>query len=169
MPRSHANRGKSFERNINRSNITYENKGWAFVEKAEPPVKVKSWRGRYFLGWFERYGFVDYFGISNGRAICFEAKSTKSRTSFPLSNIKPEQVKTLRKWKDQGGISFVLVEFEKHFEVYFLKVNDLLEFWEAAQEGGKKSIPHEWFVINCDLVKSRRGVILDYLHCIQLP
>lgn len=167
--RSYANRGKPFESLINHSNLCYQLKGWAYIEKAEPPVKVKSHQGSYIQGWFEKPGFVDYFGISHGRALAFEAKSTNVRTSFPMKNISKEQVEALRKWKDQGGISFLLVEFEKHDEVYLMMIDQFLLWWEAAELGGRKSIPYSWFQMECEVVISDRGIVLDYLSILNLP
>ena len=36
--------------------------------------------------------FVDFCGVSNGKAICFELKSTENKTSFPFANIKKSQI-----------------------------------------------------------------------------
>lgn len=72
----------------------------------------------------------------------------------------------LRVWQQQGGISFFLISFEKLGEVYFVKYDQVEEFWEAAAKGGRKSIPYDYFLFHCDLVKSGRGVALDYLKYI---
>jgi recombination protein U len=164
---NYANRGKAFEEYINMANDTYRLRGMAYVEKAEPPVKVKAKNKNMITqGWFMKKGFVDYFGISHGRALAFEAKSTKIRTSFPLANIDQEQMEVLKHWHDQGGIAFFLIQFEKHHEVYILTYKQALEWWVHMLNGGRKSIPYDWFVMNCEMVKSGRGVALDYLACI---
>lgn len=169
MKQSYSNRGKPFERNINRSNDTYKLKNWGHIEKAEPPVKVKHQQGNRIIGYFEKKGFVDYFGISNGRAIAFEAKSTRERKRFDLSNVNPHQVESLEAWNEQGGIAFLLIEFSKHREVYFVPYEAFEEWWTNQFKGGRKSIPYQWFFENCDLVKSKRGVVLDYLSMVDLP
>ncbi|MGP4063074.1 Holliday junction resolvase RecU [Halobacillus sp. H74] len=166
---NYKNRGKSFETLIKYSNITYARKKWGFIEKSEPPVKVRSQKGPYITGWFESKGFVDYFGISNGRPIAFEAKSTKERKRFPLDNVHEHQVNDLKVWNEQGGIAFLLVEFRKHREVYYLSYDDFEKWWDDQFKGGRKSIPYDWFVMNCPLVKPGRGVILDYLAIVDLP
>lgn len=167
---NHANRGKPLEMLIESSNVMYAHKGWADIHKAEPPVKVAQKVGnKITLGWYQKQGFVDYFGVSNGRAIAFEAKTTNVRTSFPLGNIEAHQVEVLERWHHHGAITFLLIDFEKHDEVYLLWYTQLEEWWQAAAEGGRKSIPYEWFHINCDLVKSQRGVALDYLYSLKLP
>ena len=165
-----ANRGKPLEMMIEASNNMYIHKGWADVQKAEPPVKVQNKVGnKITLGWYQKHGFVDYFGVSNGRAIAFEAKTTNIRTSFPLGNIEPHQVEVLKRWHDHGAAAFLLIDFQKHDEVYLLWYKQLEEWWESAKNGGRKSIPYTWFHLNCDLVKSQRGVPLDYLYSLKLP
>lgn len=167
---NYANRGKPFEMLIESTNAMYAHKGWADIQKAEPPVKVQNKIGnKITLGWYQKHGFVDYFGVSHGRALAFEAKSTNSRTSFALSNIKDHQVQVLKRWHEQGAASFVLVEFQKHREIYLLRYVQLEEWWEGAKEGGRKSIPYEWFNMHCDEVKPTRGVALDYLSILNLP
>ncbi|MBY0077928.1 Holliday junction resolvase RecU [Priestia aryabhattai] len=169
MTVSYANRGEAFETLIIRSNITYDVKGWAQVEKTDPAIRITQERGNKIIGYKKAKGFVDFFGISNGRALAFEAKTTKNRTSFPLQNIKAHQMETLKKWRDQGAHSFFLIQFEKHFEVYLLTIDQASQWWTHSLAGGRKSIPYEWFRVNCDIVKPKRGVLLDYLGCLQLP
>lgn len=169
MSRGFGNRGKSFEQLIQKSNHTYARKKWGYIEKAEPAVKVKSKRGKFITGWFEGKGFVDYFGISNGRALAFEAKSTRERNRFPLDNVKKHQVDALEFWHEQGGVAFILVEFFKYKEVYFVPYDLFYPWWHDQFHGGRKSIPYDWFIEHCDLVKADRGVLLDYLGVVNLP
>lgn len=174
---NYANRGKAFERDIIRSNITYKHKNWAVIEKTEPifkplppgllPNRLRSGK-HYMVGYYEGKGFVDFFGVCQGRPLAFEAKSTISRTSFPLKNITKDQMETLGRWHNQGGIAFVLVQFEKQREVYLLPFVELKKWWDDALEGKRKSIPYEWFGLNCERVKATRGVILDYLNCLGI-
>ncbi|USK77734.1 Holliday junction resolvase RecU [Peribacillus frigoritolerans] len=178
MAVSYANRGKAFEGDIIRSNISYKHKKWAFIEKTEPIFKQvssgllpTSWRGgkkHYKVGYYEGKGFVDFFGVCQGRALAFEAKSTTNRTSFPLKNISKEQIEDLSFWNNQGGISFVLIQFETQREVYVLRFIDLQKWWDESLAGKRKSIPYEWFVLNCEKVKATRGIILDYLNCLGI-
>lgn len=169
IKQSHKNRGKPFETLLHYSNATYASKGWGVIKKSEPAIKVKSQKGGYVTGWFEGKGFVDYFGVVNGRAIAFEAKSTRERKRFNLSNVSPHQVETMEHWNDQGGITFLLIEFSKHREVFYLPYEKFEGWWNDQFKGGRKSIPYDWFVENCDLVKPKRGVMLDYLGVIDLP
>lgn len=168
QPVQYGNRGKFFENMILASNNGYLARGMGFIEKAEPTIQITRESGNRVEGFKKGKGFVDFFGCAHGRAIAFEAKKTNSRTSFPLKNIEEHQMITLRVWQQQGGISFFLISFEKLGEVYFVKYDQVEEFWEAAEKGGRKSIPYNYFLLNCDLVKQGRGVALDYLKCIGI-
>lgn len=167
--RNYANRGKAFEKLILLSNKYYAQKQWARVEKVEPPFKTIGFYRKYAYGYYESSGFVDFVGIANGRTLCFEAKSTRERTRFPLSNIKEFQYEILKGWHTQGSLSFVLVEFEKREVVFLLKFTDLKKWWEGAQNGERKSIPFEWFHFHCQRVMNDRGIPLDYLQVLNLP
>ncbi|MCU6603782.1 Holliday junction resolvase RecU [Peribacillus frigoritolerans] len=163
---NYANRGKGFENDIIRTNNGYLSKGWAFVEKVEPAVQIQQDLGNKVIGFKKEKGFVDFFGCSHGRPLAFEAKKTTSRTSFPLSNIKQHQMDVLKFWQDQGGIAFFLIQFEKLHEVYFVHYEQVNEWWIQSKAGGRKSIPYSYFMMECDLVKTQRGVPYDYLSCI---
>jgi len=166
--KSYANRGKAFEKLILVSNRYYAMKGWAAVEKVEPPFKTLGYHRKYAYGYYESSGFVDFVGIANGRALCFEAKSTNERTRFPLSNLKEKQYEILKTWHNQGSISFLLIEFEKRQVVFLLKFNQLKKWWDSAQTGGRKSIPFEWFHFNCQRVMNSRGIPLDYIDALNI-
>jgi recombination protein U len=178
MAVSYANRGKAFEGDIIRSNIAYKHKKWAFIEKTEPifkplpsgllPNRLRAGKNHYMVGYYEGRGFVDFFGVCQGRALAFEAKSTTNRTSFPLKNFKKEQIEDLAFWNNQGGIAFVLIQFEKQREVYVLPFSELKTWWDDSLAGKRKSIPYDWFVLNCEKVKATRGIILDYLNCLGI-
>jgi recombination protein U len=164
----YANRGQAFEQLIEITNKQYALKGQATIQKVPVPWKVfydkKTKRSKAIP---EEKSTVDFIGASNGRAIAFDAKSTREVTRFPLSNIENHQILFLKNWKDNGGISFILVEFAKKRETYLLPFQSLENWWNEAQLGGRKSIPYEWFLMNCNLVKSKNGILLDYLSLIQ--
>lgn len=163
---SFANRGKALQILVDHTNTTYKHKGWAVVDEVPIPVTITRDNGRYITGFKKSKSTVDYIGISHGRGIAFDAKSTQKKTSFPLDNVHEHQVEYLKKFKDQGGVAFFLIEFEKLKEFYFVPISFFLDYWEAAKVGGRKSIPYKDFQLNCNLIKTERGVVLDYLaHC----
>lgn len=158
MKTSYANRGKPLQRLINYTNEIYKRKGWALVD--EVPTPTKNIKGRIV---YEKKSTVDYHGITHGRALAFDAKSCRETTRFPIKNIHEHQINYLKRFQDQGGISFFIIEFAKKQEFYYVPFDFVYSYWIKAQEGGKKSIPYEDIHFNCELIKSDRGVALDYL------
>lgn len=167
--RSKANLGKQLERLLDMTNNQYRNEGVADIRKVPTPVSIKGNNKGVITGHVTKGEWVDYVGIYDGRAIVFDAKETSSATSFPLVNISDHQYELLQSWHQKGAAAFLIVQFTKKFEeIYILQFADLEEWWKRAQEGGRKSIPHKFFVENCRLVKSEGGFVLDYLRRVDL-
>lgn len=163
--RTHANRGAVLERLIDMTNTQYHNKGFASVIRQHPEVTVTAIKGNQITrGFYKKKGAPDYIGITaNGKAVIFDAKETTSRTSFALSNIPDHQYELLKSWHEKGAQSFLLVSFAKLDEIYRLPFIYLEKYWEGAKKGERKSIPHPFFFMNCDIVKSEKGYVLHYL------
>lgn len=158
----YANRGKAFEQLICLSNHQYKSKGWGLIEQV--PTPTKNINGRIV---YDKKSTVDFYGVSHGRAIAFDAKSTRISTRFDLKNVHDHQVEYLKKFQDQGGVAFFLFHFEKRQETYFVPLKFFLKYWDAAKKGGPKSIPYEDFLVGCPLVRTSRGIALDYLkYCV---
>ncbi|GMA49344.1 Holliday junction resolvase RecU [Alicyclobacillus contaminans] len=163
---SQANRGMAFEELVEYANRQYHARGVAVIQKVPTPVKMIR-RGAQIVSAFpERKSTVDFIGVAGGRAIAFDAKSTRIDTRFPLDNIEQHQFEFLLDWQSQGGISFMLIEFVNLREVRLLPFDVLNLHWTAMQKGGRKSIPIEEIRQSCARVKPGRGVILDYLGAV---
>lgn len=162
---SYGKRGMVLENTIEYSNQIYKNKGRALIDKVPTPwnVHYNKKTGRVIRAFPQKKGTVDFIGVSRGRAIAFDAKSTKVKTRFPLDNIEQHQVNYLIQHQAQGGISFFIIYFEAHREAYYLTIDKLVKWWEAQFKGGRKSIPYEWFVLHTEPIKAGNGVPLDYL------
>lgn len=162
---SYGKRGMILEELIEYTNTLYKNKGLALVDKVPTDwvVHYDKRRRKVINAYPKEKGTVDFVGVSHGRSIAFDTKSTAIKTSFPLNNITQGQIDYLKNHKDQGGISFFIIEFSKQDEHYFLPIEKANEWWENMLRGSRKSIPYEWFLINCDLIQSGHGVPLDYL------
>lgn len=162
-----ANRGMSFETDINFSNDYYAQKHFALITKRPTPinvVKVDYTRGaRITDDYFSMQSTTDYNGVYHGRYIDFEAKSSHSKTSFPLNNITPHQFEHLKEVFFQGGIAFFLIEFTKLNEVYFLDARFVIDWHENQQ---KKSIPLTKIKENGRLIKQGLRPRIDYLPTI---
>lgn len=139
---NHSNRGMQLESDINASIEYYMERGIAVITKRPTPinvVKVDYTRGaRIIDAYFEKQSTTDYNGVYKGRYIDFEAKSTLSKTSFPLHNITMHQIIHLQRVHAQGGITFFVIAFEKLSKVYLLDGQFVIDFY---LNGDRKSIP----------------------------
>lgn len=140
-------RGDALEEQINTTNALYTEKNLAVVQKVPTPIKpirIDPEKRTITLAYFEQKSTVDYIGVVQGVAICFDAKET-TKNFLPMSNIHEHQVTFMQAFKKQGGIAFLVVYFRKYDEYYFLPIEVLETFYEAAKKGGRKSIPYEQF------------------------
>jgi recombination protein U len=110
---SPANRGMGFEADINASNAYYLEHDLCLVTKRPTPinvVKVDYTHGaKITQAYFETQSTTDYNGIYQGHYLDFEAKSTQSKTSFPLHNIPQQQIDHLKRVLRHGGIAFFII------------------------------------------------------------
>ena len=165
---SAANRGMDLEHDINLSNEYYNEKGIALIYKRPTPiniVKVDYTHGaKITSAYFEEQSTTDYNGIYKGRYVDFEAKSTKSKTSFPLANITQHQIEHLKKVNKQGGIAFFIIQFEKHEKVFLLDSVYVIDFYE---NGKRKSIPYEDVLKHGIEIKKGYNPRLYYIDAIE--
>ena len=122
----YGNRGMTLESDINSSNKYYLDNDIAVIYKKPTPIKVVkvNYNNRINTKITEAYYEVpsttDYNGIYKGNYIDFEAKETKSKTSFNLNNIHKHQIVHLEKVMKHGGISFLIVRFTSLNKNYVL-------------------------------------------------
>ena len=165
---SAANRGMSLEEDINLSNDFYRETGRALINKRPTPINIVkvdySHGARITDAYFEKQSTTDYNGVYKGRYIDFEAKNTKSTTSFPLSNISEHQIVHLKNVIKHGGIAFFIISFQMKDEVYLLDASFVIEFYE---HGKRKSIPYEIFTKNGLLIRQDYSPRLHYLDCVD--
>ena len=165
---SSANRGMDLEGDINASNEYYKERGLCLITKRPTPiniVKVDYSKGAIITNaYFEKQSTTDYNGVYNGRYIDFEAKQTKSKTSFPLANIPPQQIEHLKGVLKQNGIAFFIIEFVSKNETFLLDAKYVIEFYE---HGERKSIPYEKFLEVGHKIKRGFAPRLDYLSIVD--
>ena len=127
-----ANRGMSFESDINASNEFYSENHRALITKRPTPINIVkvdySHGARITDAYFEAQSTTDYNGVYRGRYLDFEAKSCHA-TSFSFEHIYEHQIKHLDTVKKMGGISFLLIEFVKYNEVFLLEANKLIDLY----------------------------------------
>ena len=130
--KSHSNRGMNLENDLNDTNNYYLNNNIAIIYKKPTPITInkvdyKSRKDAVIKeAHFKTPSTTDYNGIYKGKYIDFEAKETKSETSFPLNNIHKHQIEHLIKIYKHGGIGFIIVRFTKLNKTYLLFIENLL-------------------------------------------
>ena len=165
---SSANRGMSLEEDINLSNEYYLRNGVLLITKRPTQIHVAkvdcSRKAKIVDAFFEKQSTTDYNGVYRGRYIDFEAKSTKNKSSFPLSNITSHQIEHLKNVLKFGGIAFFIIEFAYHDQVFLLDASYLIDFYEKEE---RKSIPFTTVCQNGLLIKRGFNPRLDYLPSIE--
>lgn len=161
-------RGSLLEELINLTNEKYASNSLALVQKIPTPItpiNIDPSTKHITLAYFEKKSTVDYIGVAQGLPICFDAKEC-SADSFSLQNIHEHQVEFMKAFEKQGGISFFLLYFTKREEYYYLRLDELLVFWNRAKEGGRKSFRYD--ELNKDFFfENVKPIFIPYLDYIN--
>lgn len=161
-------RGSTLEEYINRTNETYMENGLALMQKIPTPITpihIDKETRHITLAYFDQKSTVDYIGAVQGIPVCFDAKECKTDT-FPLQNIHEHQVTFMENFETQGGVAFFLIYFTNRDEFYYLRLKKLLEFWQRAKEGGRKSFRYEELEPEY-FFSMGKGVLVPYLESLQ--
>jgi recombination protein U len=162
------NTGAVFEETLKNSCEYYKYRGIALIHKIPTPWSVtydkKSFKVKN--AYPQEKSSVDFEGVWHGRSIAFEAKSTRERKRFDLKNIQQHQIDYLLQHQDQGGISFLLVEFSNLGETYLIFVDQFNDWVQLAKNGGRRSIPYDWIQMNCCIVVPERAP-LDFIRVLE--
>ncbi|WP_163654082.1 Holliday junction resolvase RecU [Listeria sp. PSOL-1] len=143
---TYGKRGMTLEDDINDSNLFYLTNNRAVLHKKPTPVQIvrvdypKRSNAMIKEAYFKQPSTTDYNGVYKGKYLDFEAKETKSSTSFPLNNFHSHQMNHMAQVVTQGGIAFVILAFPTLEKVYLTMFNDLFPFWERMASGGRKSV-----------------------------
>jgi len=114
----------------------YRERGTAVVQKIPTPITpidIDRQSRHITLAYFDRKSTVDYIGIAQGIALCFDCKECATDT-FALQNIHEHQFEYMRDFARQGGIAFLLIYFSHREQIYFMGVDELREFYERGSE-----------------------------------
>jgi len=162
-------RGSAFEEMIDMTNQLYAQRGLAIIQKVPTPitpVEVDNKARTITSAYFEKKSTVDFIGVAQGLAMCFDAKETKQQ-SLPLRNIHPHQITFMESFRKQQGVGFLLVHFHVKGEIFLLPSEDLARFHERAEKGGRKSIPYEEFDPAL-IVPNKNGFPVHYLVAVNM-
>lgn len=163
----YGNRGMTLESDINSSNKYYLDNDIAVIYKKPTPikaVKVDYSKNKITEGYYEIPSTTDYNGIYKGKYIDFEAKETKSKTSFPISNIHKHQIKHLVRVTEHGGISFIIIRFTTINKTFLIFTKDFINYFE---NNIKKSISLSYIEEKGFLIKDGYNPIVDYLSIVD--
>ena len=161
-------RGSTLEEFINRTNEKYLENHLALIQKIPTPItpiNIDKQTRHITLAYFDQKSTVDYIGAVQGLPVCFDAKECHAQT-FPLQNIHEHQVQFMLDFERQGGIAFLLLFFTRNDQFYYLRLEKLMEFWNRAKEGGRKSFRMEELEEDFFFKKSG-GVLVPYLDMLQ--
>ena len=166
----YGNRGMNLENDLNETNNYYLIHDIAVVHKKPTPIVINrvDYKSRNDAiireARFKIPSTTDYNGIYRGKYIDFEAKETRSKTSFPLSNIHQHQIDHLRSIINHGGIAFIIVRFICFNETYYLDANDLFSFLDSND---RKSIPYSFFKEKGHLILDKYNPRVDYISVLN--
>ena len=152
---SFANRGMALENDINETNKYYREYDIALVYKKPTPIRITKTNYqnmRITDGFFECPSTLDYNGVYKGYYIEFDAKETRSKTSFTINNIHNHQ------------IEYIIVRFTLLDKNYILKGKDLIQFIDSND---RKSIPLSYFEENCYKIDIKYAPRLDYIKYVD--
>lgn len=157
-------RGSSLEESINLTNTKYRENKLALIQKIPTPItptKFDKEKRHITLAFFEEKSTVDYIGVVQGVPVCFDAKECGVDT-FSLQNVHEHQVNFMKDFEEQGGIAFLLIYYSKRDIYYYLKFEQLYEFWERAKSGGRKSFRYDELDPE-QQIPCKNGVFIHYL------
>lgn len=164
---THGNRGMNLEKMINQSNLFYIEENIALIYKKPTDIGINkvNYKPKLVIkdAYFKSPSTLDYNGIYKGKYIEFDAKETKNKTAFPLSNISNHQYVHLQKIIEHGGICFLIIKMNEL--IYLLPGNKLIEFINQEK---RKSIPYDYLKQNAYLIKYGYNPLIDYIKVIDI-
>ncbi|MDD3821503.1 MAG: Holliday junction resolvase RecU [Bacilli bacterium] len=167
---NYGNRGTGLENDINITNQYYRDIKKAIIHKKPTPIQITkvNYKSRQEViikeAFFKAPSTTDYNGIYQGKYIDFEAKETKSNTSFPLTNIHTHQINHIKEVIEHGGISFLIIRFVQREQNFLLKGEDFISF---LNENKRRSLPISFFMEKGYLISEKYNPRLDYLEVVD--
>ncbi|MCP3025892.1 Holliday junction resolvase RecU [Halobacillus sp. A5] len=168
-----SNRGMTLEDDIAATNEYYRNAKIANIHKKPTPIQIVNVdyprRSAAVIkeAYFKQASTTDFNGVYRGRYVDFEAKETKNKTSFPLSNIHQHQIDHMKECHHHGGICFLIVKFSVHDETYLLPAEYLFSCWKDQLNDGRKSIPYLDIKTNGVLIHFHYQARVDYVKALD--
>ena len=163
---TYGNRGMNLEKLVNESNEYYLDHNIAIIYKKPTPIGIDKVEYKpnpvITKAFFKEASTLDYNGLYKGKYVDFDAKETKSKTSFPLHNIHDHQITHIKNIINHGGITFLLILIND--EVYYLPGEVLINYIDGTD---KASISYSYIVENGYLIKFGIKPVIDYIKIID--
>ncbi len=124
-----------------------------------------NWKGKQIVSAFpEGKSTLDFRGtVKPSIPVSFDCKETKDERGLPLANVLEHQIDYMRNAIDVGEISFILCYITTLDKRYLIPGATVIKYWDRWQENkGKRGynfIPLDEMIE----VKSRNGILIDYL------
>ncbi len=169
---SYSNRGKTLEDELNETNEYYLSRKIAVIHKKPVPIQVVKVNypsrsaAKITEAYFRTPSTTDFNGVWQSKYIDFEAKETKSKTSFPLQNIHEHQIEHMKDVTEQNGIAFLIVRFSALDQYFIVPYEIIKSKWDRMKAGGRKSMSFVEFEKEASKIEPGFMPRLDYLGVI---
>lgn len=160
-------RGSALEDLIVFTNDYYLKRNLARIDKVPIPIKIieQGKDGIINKAFFEKKSTIDFIGFVQGASIVFDAKET-ALSSMPFKNIHLHQIEYMKDVSFHGGLAFIIAHFKKENIYQLIPFEVLYKYYQAAEQGGRKSIPLSDLDENFRIPYNNNG-ILNYLNILN--
>ena len=143
-------RGSTLEDLINHTNECYRERHLGLIQKVPTPItpiNIDKATHHITLAYFDQKSTVDYIGVIQGVAVCFDAKECAADT-FPLQNVHAHQMAFMKAFEEQGGVAFFVVYYTQRDEIYYVPYRDIpTRNWTEATNAGSGVYARCWSTI----------------------
>lgn len=167
---TYGSRGMSLEERLNSSNEYYLKHNVAVIHKKPTPIQVvhvdypQRSAAKITEAYYKHASTTDYNGVYQGIYVDFEAKETRNKTSFPLSNLPEHQRDHMLSCIEHGGIAFLIISFNVLGEIYLLAYQHIDEF---IKNNDKQSLTYNFIKKNGYLCPTGLFPMIDYLKALD--
>ncbi|XJS11598.1 Holliday junction resolvase RecU [Aerococcaceae bacterium WGS1372] len=167
---TYGSRGMSLEERLNNSNQYYLAHGLGIIHKKPTPIQVvkvdypKRSAAKITEAYYRHASTTDYNGVYKGFYVDFEAKETRNKTSFPLSNLPEHQRDHMMACIHQGGIAFLIISFTAYDEIFLVPYQLINKY---IQENNKQSISYEYIKEVGYICPTSFNPMIDYLKALD--